>query len=590
MNQPLKILLLEDNRTDSELIERLLRKKYGNFAFSLAMDKKEFLEKLDGFSPDVILSDNSVPQFNALDALKVTRERFSHIPFILVTGTVSEEYAANVIKDGADDYILKDRMTRLPAAIEAALKQRSSLKELSDYKYALDQSAIVAITDQKGIILHANENFCKISKYGAAELIGMDHRIINSGYHSPSFIRYLWTTIAGGKIWRGEFRNKAKDGSFYWVDTTIIPFLNEKNKPYQYLSIRTDITERKRAEEDFLQSQMRLTQAQEIAHLGNWEINFKFNKSKWSDEAYRIYGVEPGDHNFSIGDWMTFVHPDDLEYVKQVLEESRKTLTDVAFHHRILRKDGVIRHVYSEGKFEFDEDDQLIGLYGISHDVTEAKLAEEEIKNQQLRITATALEAQEKERDAIGQELHDNVNQILVGTKLLLSMVNNKPEKTAELVQTCMGHLQKAIEENRQISHTLVTPDLREETLVNLITSLTEMMLKTAGLNVFISKSSFKEELLTDEQKLTIYRICQEQCTNIVKYAGAHLVNINLETKDLVFTMRIQDDGKGMDPDNLTNGIGLKNIKGRLSVFKGIVNIVTEPGNGFMLEITLPLR
>ena len=125
---------------------------------------------------------------------------------------------------------------------------QKNLKELSDFKYALDESSIVATTDAKGIINHVNNNFCKITKYSPDELIGQDHRLLSSGYHTKAFFHNLWETVENGKIWKGEIKNKAKDGTFFWLNTAIIPFLNEKGKPYQYLTIRSDITLRKEAE------------------------------------------------------------------------------------------------------------------------------------------------------------------------------------------------------------------------------------------------------------------------------------------------------------------------------------------------------
>ena len=161
----------------------------------------------------------------------------------------------------------------LAAQLAVAVQNSRLFNDVNNIRFAIDQHSIVATTDQTGIITYANDKFTEISKFPIDEIIGQDHRIINSGYHSKEFIKDIWVTIANGQVWKGEVKNKNKEGNYYWVDTTIVPFINDEGKPYQYIAIRTDITENKEFEDELERRAAQLQAVADVSTRSAAELN-----------------------------------------------------------------------------------------------------------------------------------------------------------------------------------------------------------------------------------------------------------------------------------------------------------------------------
>jgi PAS domain S-box-containing protein len=232
----------------------------------------------------------------------------------------------------------------------------------------------------------------------------------------------------------------------------------------------------------------------------------------------------------------------------------------------------------------------------ITHiDITEIRRLEEErlvaTIREQKKVAKAVLQGQEKERHAIGTELHDNVNQVLVGANMMLAMAKRKPENAGNMIDIAMTSIYNAINENRKIAHVFVSPNFKTETVSDKIILLATNLFEPAGIKVLVEVTDLNEALLGEEKKINIYRIAQEQCANIIKYAKATRVDIKMTTNiSGWFTMHIADNGEGTVSTNRGKGIGLKNIQGRLSLYNGNLSINTSPGNGFELEINIPLE
>ncbi|RXK58166.1 PAS domain S-box protein [Lacibacter luteus] len=713
MDSTLNILILEDNPTDVELIKYALQREGIKFESCVTDNRTAFTEALKEKSFDIVLSDNTLPQFEAKEAVQIVRNMHPEMPFILVTGTVNEEFIISIMKLGIDDYILKDRLIRLPSAIINAIQNKKAeskkiqaeenlIKSESKYRFLIEHitKGIYAV-DSEWRILYMNAVAAELFKCNPEEVTGKN----------------IWEEfpyLVGGKFYKAyqqamktQKAIQLEDFSDYFKKWAIV---NAYPSVEGLVVIFEDITEKKEMQLAYQKSQERYKEMIERITDGFISLDKQFNYIFLNDQAAELIHKKPEDvigknvwelfpdaigsatHNAFQQALQTQKYVRNIDYyppldlwqenhiypsedglsvfIRDISEEKRKEVaarqseevrnlimssaldaiicvnTDNKFIFWNKRAEDLFGWTFDEIKNESLTTTIIPPKYQRSHshamnhylatgekhisgkmveitalnkagkefpielfmipvktgnseffcafirDISERRDLQLKLIEQQKQaareITATALDAQEKERNFIGQELHDNINQILVGTKMLLRLTVAKADNNKDILEKCINSLEEAIEENRKLAHEMVTPNIEQESISNLLHILITDMFVAEQVKVTINVHPEADHLLEKKQKLALYRIAQEQCSNILKHANASEATILVEEKNDGIEMSIHDNGQGMQEDKKPNGIGLRNINSRLSIYSGTSKIISAPGKGFTLIVHLP--
>jgi hypothetical protein len=511
---------------------------------------------------------------------------------------------------------ITERKRAEEAVVESLAATQAALKELADQKFALDQHAIVAATDVQGTITYVNEKFCVISGYSKDELIGRNHRILNSSHHSKRFFQEMYHTIANGQVWHGEIKNRAKDGSMYWVDTTIVPFMGAGGKPRQYMAIRADITERKRSEE-------RERQAAVIESSDDAIVSKTLDGAvtAWNRGAEKIFGYSAAE---AVGKSMRMLLPEERA------NEESDILARIAAGENIdhfetvrVRKDGKRIDVSATVSPIRDSRATIVGASSIGRDITKSKADEREIRklNEELarRVAELAGANQVLERSNIelqqfayvaSHDLQSPLRSISGFVQLL------KMEYEGKLDQQAVDWIRRTVQAIEQMQ-TLI----RDLLAYSGVDSRSRPFVQTSFLNVFndviaLLAPSIRDSMgqvtcgdlptvIGDHSQLV--QLMQNLIGNGLKYHGdkpPH-VHVSAERKGDEWTLSVRDNGIGIEAKHYERifemfkrlhdqkeypgtGIGLAICRRVVERHNGRIWLESEPGHGSVFHFTIP--
>ena len=501
----------------------------------------------------------------------------------------------------------------LQLALNRADKALSSLKA---YQLALDEHAIVAMTDRAGRVTFVNEAFCQASGYTREELLGKNHRILNSDVHPPEFFRQLWQTISTGNSWNGEICNQRKDGSYYWVDTTIIPLKDERGRVESYVSIRYNITKRKQAIEELERSEERFHLAVDGSFDGIWDADFISDHVYFSPRYKEILGYDRDEENFpsTFADTLALVHPEDADKVVKVFEAHLDNGTPYTVEHRLRLKDGSYRWFRARGQAVWDKDGSPTRMVGSTTDVDQlisARLQSEKA----LEATEQANRLKSEFLANMSHEIRTPLNGILGMAQILeRTQLDDKQHEFLSTIRSSGDALLAIINDVLDISK--IEAGLTE--LVSDSFDVSDLLSQTADAirGIAAQKNIELRTTLIGEERVEaigdakrIRQILINLAGNAVKFTDAGSVELKADlVGDGKIRFSVTDTGIGIKEDQLDHifgrftqadgsasrryggtGLGLAISKDLVELMGGEIGVTSEYGQGSTFWFTMPL-
>lgn len=456
---------------------------------------------------------------------------------------------------------------------------------------------IAVVTNESGIIKYVNHAFLAMVGSSSESVIGLNW-IKEFAEQSKQFMLFNSDAKKSINNQLGSHEVFAiidRSGEKRIIDWNIFSAQTDIGIHY-IVSIGVDITEKVSYEAALSSSLMKLSDAQRIAKVGDWEWNIAEGKLEWSEEVYRIFGRDPFSFQPSYEEFMAAVHPDD-RYELQVMQfRAQETKKSYSMDHRIVLQYGAIRYVHCEAELKLNDKNEVYAMFGTLQDVTELREKELELKRSKellRRYAQTHDNIREQECKRIAREIHDELGQQLTALRLDIALSANQfGSENSELykrLQDMKRAVDTTIQTVRSIASSLRPAPLNMG-LPSAIDWLAEQVQSRCDLEVALDLNAIPKDL-PEELANSLFRIIQESLTNIARHAHAQNASIIFAKFEEQLILEIRDDGRGFDPRTIRqNSSGLMGIVERASLMNGIARILSEPGGGTNIEVSIPLN